>query len=266
MNIFIITMDDPVETHGFIQHIISSKKEQVVGLAVAEGDRLRIGRNRSNWAYLLSLLLIMGVRYFVVNAWKTASFKARKKAHALGLGPDPSILAYAKQLGIPTWKIRTPNSKSFQESIKALDIDVIINQSQSIIKKALLDIPRIGVINRHNALLPKNRGRLTPFWVLYKGEKETGVSIHFVTEGIDAGDIIVQEKFAVSTDETFRSLVKKNYEVAPKAMIAALEKLEQGSGGFLPNSDELATYNTVPSLKEAWSFRTNMARRRFERN
>jgi methionyl-tRNA formyltransferase len=45
----------------------------------------------------------------------------------------------------------------------------------------------IGVINRHNALLPKNRGRLTPFWVLYKGEKETGVSIHFIDEGIDSG-------------------------------------------------------------------------------
>jgi len=58
-----------------------------------------------------------------------------------------------------------------------------------------LNIPKIGVLNRHNALLPKNRGRLTPFWVLYKGETETGVSIHFVTEDLDAGDIIVQKKF-----------------------------------------------------------------------
>lgn len=73
-----------------------------------------------------------------------------------------------------------------------MDVDLIINQNQNILKKELLSIPKIGVINRHNALLPKNMGRLTPFWVLYKGEKVSGVSIHFVTEELNAGDIIVQ--------------------------------------------------------------------------
>ena len=51
----------------------------------------------------------------------------------------------------------------FKKKLKAIEPDVIINQSQSIIKKPLLEIPKIGVLNRHNALLPKNRGRLTPF-------------------------------------------------------------------------------------------------------
>src|SRR6056297_3998910 len=61
---------------------------------------------------------------------------------------------------------------------------------------------------RSGDLLPKNRGRLTPFWVLYKGEKETGVSIHFVTEGIDAGEIIVQKKFPITSKDTFNTIVK----------------------------------------------------------
>ena len=84
--------------------------------------------------------------------------------------------------GIKTFEIENPNSKKFLNEPRKLDPDIIINQSQSIIKEGLLQVPKIGVINRHNALLPKNRGRLTPFWVLYKGEKETGVSIHFVDE------------------------------------------------------------------------------------
>ena len=122
-------------------------------------------------------------------------------------------------------------------------------------KRKLLEIPLIGIINRHNALLPKNRGRLTPFWVLYREEEETGVSIHFIDEGIDSGDIIVQKKFPVSKTETFDTLVKKNYQVAYVAMLEAIKKLDNNERDFLPNDDKFATYNTTPSLKDAYKFR-----------
>ena len=103
--------------------------------------------------------------------------------------------------------------------------------------------------------MPKNRGRLTPFWVLYKGEKETSVSIHFVEEGVDSGDIVVQEKYPVSPKDTFNTVVKKNYQIAPVAMLKALDLLENGHKDFIPNDDSKATYNTTPSLKEAWEYR-----------
>ena len=248
-------MDDPVQTHRFIRSIIDKRRDQIVGLAVARGDRMRIGKQRSKVAYLLSLLLIMGLPYFLVNALRTLLFKLKARLHRLGLGADPSIAAYAEKQGIPTWRIKTANSARFQSRLRELAPDVVINQSQSIIKKQLLDIPRIGVINRHNALLPKNRGRLTPFWVLYKREPETGVSIHFVDEGIDSGPIIVQKCIAVEPGESFASLVRKNYELAPIAMEEALAKLEAGQRAFLPNPDEEATYNTVPTLQDAWRYR-----------
>ena len=91
--------------------------------------------------------------------------------------------------------------------------------------------------------------------MLYKGESETGVSIHFVEEGIDSGEIIVQERFEVRNDESFGSLVKRNYEIAPAAMVRALDKLAEGTRDFLPNDDAQATYNTVPSLNEALAYR-----------
>lgn len=255
MRIFIITMDDPVQTREFIKYIIDHKKDGIVGLAVSKGDRLTIGKQRSKFVYLISLLLIMGLPAFAKNSWITLADKIKKKFFKIGIGQDPSISAYAESLGIPVWNIKTPNSKKFQEELKALNPDIIINQSQSIIKKDLLDVPKIGVINRHNALLPKNRGRLTPFWVLYKQEKETGVSIHFVEEGIDSGDIIVQKKFSVTPKDTFSSIVKKNYEIAPKAMVEAIEILETGKYQLITNDDSLATYNTIPTLKEAWAYR-----------
>ena len=173
----------------------------------------------------------------------------------MGLCPDPTILGYAKMKGIATFKIETPNNLEFLEKLKKLNPDIIINQSQNILKKELLEIPTIGVINRHNALLPKNRGRLSPFWVLYKGEKETGVSIHFVEEALDSGDIIVQEKYPVTEKDNFNTLVKKNYQLAPKAMLMAIDLLENGYKDFIPNNDNQATYNTTPTLKEAWQYR-----------
>ena len=255
MRIFIITMDDPVQTKRFIQGIIDGRKDDIIGLAVPKGDRLTISRGKSKYEYLVSLLLIMGPWHFMKNALKSVWHKVKKTANKYGLAADPTILGYAARSGIPVYKIKTPNSKKFREELTKLQPDVIINQSQSIIKKELLDIPKIGVLNRHNALLPKNRGRLTPFWVLYKGEKETGVSIHFVEEGVDSGDIVIQEKYSVCENDTFNTLVKKNYEIAPKAILKALALLESGFRDFIPNDDNQATYNTTPTLKEAWEFR-----------
>jgi methionyl-tRNA formyltransferase len=113
----------------------------------------------------------------------------------------------------------------------------------------------LGILNRHNALLPKNRGRLTPFWVLYNQEAETGVSIHFIDEGIDSGPIVVQKRFPVAPGESFNSLVRKNYYWAPGTMLEALDKLEKGDTHYIENPESEATYNTIPTLAQAWDFR-----------
>jgi methionyl-tRNA formyltransferase len=255
MRIFILSMEDPVYTAPFLREVIDARKGQIVGLATSDGDRLTIGKNRSKNTYVFSLLLIMGIGPFIRYSWTTARFKLNKILAKRGLAKNPTLRAYAESQGIPTWHIKTPNSKAFLDELRALNIDVIINQSQNILKAGLLSVPKLGTLNRHNALLPKNRGRLTPFWVLYKQEPETGVSIHWVTEGIDAGDIVVQERYAVSKKDTFASLVDKNYQIAPKAMIKALSLLESGNYVPIDNPDEEATYNTVPTFKEAWTYR-----------
>ncbi|MCB0474311.1 MAG: hypothetical protein KDC69_01480, partial [Flavobacteriaceae bacterium] len=202
-------MDDPIQTYDFIRAIIDAKSDEIVGLAVPQGDRMTLSKGKSKFVYLLSLLLIMGPWHFFRSSFLTLFHKFKKKLSKYKLCKDPTIKAYAESKGIPTLEITTPNSKKFREHLETLNLDVIINQSQNIIKKDLLQIPRIGVLYRHNALLPKNRGRLTPFWVLYNGDKETGVSIHFVEEGIDSGDIIVQEKFNVLPGDNFNTVVSK---------------------------------------------------------
>jgi len=257
MRIYIITMDDPIQTYRFIKEIIDAKTDEIVGLAIPKGDRLTLSKGKSKYTYVLSLLLIMGPWQFFSTSFRTVIHKAQKKIHKLGLGKSPSIAGYAEAKNIPVRIITTPNSKKFKEFLKTLDLDLIINQSQNIIKKELLNIPKTGVLNRHNALLPKNRGRLTPFWVSYKEEKETGVSIHFVEEGIDSGDIVVQKKFKVRKNDNFNTIVKKNYEIASNAMIDAIDILSKNNYKLIDNDDTKATYNTTPTLKEAIEYRIN---------
>ncbi len=248
-------MDDPVQTYDFIKDIIDAKKDEIIGLAIPKGNRLTLSKGKSKYTYILSLFLIMGPWHFLKNSMKTILFKFKKKLSQLGVGKNPSIRTYAENNGIPVRTITTPNSKKFRSYLETLDLDLIINQSQNIIKKELLEIPKIGVINRHNALLPKNRGRLTPFWVAFNNENETGVSIHFVEEGIDSGDIIVQKRFEVTAKDNFNTIVKKNYEIASKAMIEAIDLLSQEKYDFMHNDDTLATYNTTPTLKQAFLYR-----------
>ena len=264
MKIFIITMDDPVYTIPFIHEIIKNRSKDIIGVAVSEGDRMRIGKKRSKLVYLMTLLLIMGVTHFVKYASITVIFKIKKKLSKSLKGiKSPTILTIAKDYDIPTYDIKTPNGKSFLRELAELKPDVIINQAQSIIKKDLLAIPTIGVLNRHNALLPRNRGRLTPFWVLHKNDKQTGVSIHFVDEGIDSGDIVVQERFDVQPTDNFNSIVRKNYKVAPKAMLKALDILEEGNFKTIKNEGKNASYNSVPEFKDALHFRINRIKRLF---
>ena len=257
MKIVIIAMDDPLYTNRFIKEIIDARPGDIAGFVyVSKGNRMTIGKDKSKAAYLLSLLLIMGLLHFISHACKTVLHKIQiKLSKKLSFVSNPLVINYAQGMGIKTFEIDNPNSKEFLNILRRLNPDVIINQSQSIIKKELLQVPKIGVINRHNALLPKNRGRLTPFWVLYRGEEETGISIHFVDEGIDSGKIIVQKKYKVKITDTFNSLVKRNYEIAGKALLEALDILESGDYSLIPNDDECATYNSTPDVKHAWEYR-----------
>lgn len=261
MKIFILSMDDPLYTIPFLKTVIDARAADICGVAlVTKGDRLTVRRNQSKLAYLVALLVILGPIEYGRNVAKSLAHWVRGKLAARFPRVRPSsLLDYAEVLSIRTFEVTNPNREDFLASLRELQPDVIINQSQSILKSELLSIPRLGTVNRHNALLPKNRGRLTPFWVKYKREPRTGVSIHFVDEKIDAGAIVVQKSFPVLKSDSISDIVRKNYEIAPDTMLEALDKLEKGDDNFLPNDDADATYNSIPTLRDAFRFRFGLS-------
>ncbi len=262
LKIFITTSDEPLVINGFIEEIIKAKSPQIIGIGLingkgtvptvsgkAKGKKRKssiIIRKASN---VLSLILIFGIIETIRNAVKILYFQFSKVANKLiPLYPTKSIKYIAKKYCVPVNEFSTVNDEILIDLLNDLKPGIIINQAPGILRESFLDTASIGVLNRHNALLPKNRGRFSPFWALYKQEQYTGVTIHFIVEALDAGKIITQKRIRITKNETVSSLLKKCYSIVPSAMIEAIEKLETGDYELLPNPDEEATYNTNPTL------------------
>lgn len=123
-----------------------------------------------------------------------------------------TILPYLYQNNYPQEQIYfwdDLQNEETQEKIKSLHLQyIVLAWWPYIIKKEILQLPEIGMLNFHPSLLPYNKGKNYNFWNLVE-EVPFGVTIHFVDEGIDSGDIIFQKKIPVSWEDTGKSLYEK---------------------------------------------------------
>lgn len=107
---------------------------------------------------------------------------------------------------------------------------LIISASNNFLFPAsLVDKPNITIINFHNALLPDYPGRNAPTWVIYMGEKETGITWHYVTAGVDEGNIIIQKRCGITED-------MKAYELTELLMDLACEAFRESFADIMSES------------------------------
>jgi len=152
------------------------------------------------------------------------------------------------------------NSSMSLEGIDALSPDLLISiAGNEIFRKPLIDLAPLGCINLHTALLPKYRGLMPSFWVLKNGEKQTGVSVFYVDEGIDSGPILVQERIEIGK-MTQRELIKHSKAIGMKAVIKAVAKIRDGDTDTLPNDDDQSTYFRFPTKQDVQEFRRSGGR------
>lgn len=112
--------------------------------------------------------------------------------------------------------------------IAAVQPDIIFSfYYRKIIPREVLDIPRIGAFNLHGSLLPKFRGRCPVNWVLIAGEKETGLTLHYMLEKPDAGDIVAQKKVDVDFEDNVYTVYMKMAEAARELMKEVLPQLNE---------------------------------------
>ena len=135
-------------------------------------------------------------------------------------------------------KVREPE---FVETLRKIGPDVIVVAAfGQIISKEILEMPRYGCINVHASLLPAYRGAAPIQWAVINGDKESGVTIMRMNEGLDTGDMIDKVVVPLDENETGGSLFDKLSAAGAKLCAEVLEKLENGTAVF-EKQPELST-------------------------
>ncbi|HEC1809654.1 TPA: methionyl-tRNA formyltransferase, partial [Campylobacter lari] len=106
-----------------------------------------------------------------------------------------------------------------------------------IFKKELLNFPKYKTINCHAGKLPFYRGRNVLNWVLINNEDEFGITVHFVDEGIDTGDIILQKTYPISMNDDYSTILNKAYDECPNVLFEALEKIFNNDVNLVKQDD-----------------------------
>ena len=133
-----------------------------------------------------------------------------------------------------------------------LVISIYLNQ---MIRRELIDLPQAGCLNIHPALLPRNRGLFPYFWAIANGDEETGVTLHWVDEKFDTGDILLQEPIPLKPDDTMTSLQYKSAQIGTDMLVRGVELIEAGDPPHIPQDNSQATYYSWPSPADQRRFR-----------
>ena len=166
-----------------------------------------------------------------------------------------SLIAILREHQVPILFRR--GSINSEESIALIEKerpDLIISiAANQIFKSKLINLPRFGILNLHSSLLPKYRGLLPSFWVLRNGERESGVSVFFVDEGIDSGPILVQERIQI--DGLRQSeLIAKTKMLGMEALVNAVQKIMKNQLETIPNADSESSYYHFPTRADVRAF------------
>lgn len=169
-----------------------------------------------------------------------------------------SLGSVFKRYGIDFEYERDVNSAENIGRLRNWETELAISVScPQIFKKDLINFPPKGCLNLHGAILPQYRGVMPSFWMLANNEREGGLTLFFVNEKIDAGDILVQKKYPISSEETLDSLIKKSKKIGADMVLEGIERIERGQFTTTPLELEGGSYFGWPARKDVLSFLEN---------
>lgn len=141
-----------------------------------------------------------------------------------------SVKKWAQEKGVEVYTTEEINSPQWIEKIAAMKPEVMFSfYYRKMIGRGILELPRVGAFNLHGSLLPAYRGRCPVNWVLINGEKQTGVTLHYMIEKPDAGDIVGQKGVKIEISDTAKTLNDKLCAAAKELLneVLPLIKKEQ---------------------------------------
>jgi len=154
-----------------------------------------------------------------------------------------SVAELAAANDLPVYAPEDINHPLWVERIRKMEPDIIFSfYYRNMVGKEILDLPPAGCLNLHGSLLPRYRGRCPVNWVLVHGEKETGVTLHYMTPRPDDGDIVGQKRVPIDDNDTALSLHKKLATAAGDLLYDLLPKIRENRAERIPQEKSSASY------------------------
>ena len=175
-----------------------------------------------------------------VVAVVTREDKPRGRGNVMTPTPVKSL---AIESSIPVYTPTTLRGGEFLELLREIAPELIVVVAYGkILPPEVINYPKYGCINLHVSLLPKYRGAAPMQRAIMDGESETGVTVMYMDEGLDTGDIISREVFPISDSDDFESIHDRSADIGSKLLSDTVDAIEAGTAKREKQDDNLATY------------------------
>ena len=167
------------------------------------------------------------------------------------LSQHPSIVEMAWKHHIPVWDVHRLSDTTTYETLASYKPDILcVACFSQRIPRSIIALPRLGCLNVHPSLLPANRGPVPLFWTFRNGEHETGVTIHFLDETMDTGDILAQERIEVPDGIKYAQLETQCAITGGALLATAVQDLYNGNITRTVQDAMKSSYYSFPTEKD----------------
>jgi len=255
---YVFIQNDPFYLPRVLDKYLREHAETTAGVNVQS-----VGQGgRGVMATALDLLRMYGPAYFQHKLRGYLARKIRAKVVNEMLGSTRrcySVAAVARKYGVPVDEAADVNAEPFLAMLRERGVEFIVSISGTqLYRRALRAQTEHGIVNCHGALLPKYRGLMPSFWTLANGEREGGVSVHYVDRKLDNGPIIVQKRYRIHPFDTLEEVMARSKDLAAEAILECVRKVEAGDlSDLMPNPEELKTHYSMPTRADVSRFRAS---------
>lgn len=161
----------------------------------------------------------------------------------------PAVKLAAGELGLPVLQPKRVRDPELVNTLRSFGPEAIVVAAYGqILPKEVLALPRYGCVNIHASLLPAYRGAAPINWAILRGERETGITIMQMDEGMDTGAVLLQERVPIDPADTAGTLTEKLSVLGAKMIVTALPLI--GSGKLPPVPQDHARATLAPPLRK----------------
>ncbi len=165
---------------------------------------------------------------------------------------DDSVADLAAKHGIPVLERRYANDEEVAERLRGLGPDLLVSSDwRTWVAPRIYGLAKHGAINIHDALLPRYGGFAPLNWALINGEREVGVTVHFMNENFDLGDIVLQRRVPVGDDDTVTDLFHKTIKLFAPMTLEAIELIDSGRTDWIKQNPADATFFHKRSVEDS---------------